>query len=172
MIWISWMTVLVFGTDFEWECVQSFGMELLCGLSRATYPQTVTNRLSPREKWIYYEKKWERFKGKHSLKSLLLKAATSSHPGLFHNSVSALSVCLYDWTQICHFNQPPSVQAFLLKKHIFFYFYMHHNCIDYALWTTQWGGDLMLKWIEIWSLYFPQPPSTFLGYIPPRWAFV
>lgn len=61
MIWISRMSAFIFCPDFELECIQLclFGMIklILCGLSRSTYPQTVTNRLSPRGKLIYFEKK-------------------------------------------------------------------------------------------------------------------
>lgn len=61
MIRIRRTSAFVFCPDFELESIQLclFGMIklILCGLSRSTHPQTVTNRLSPGGKLIYFEKK-------------------------------------------------------------------------------------------------------------------
>lgn len=82
----------------------------LCGLNRFTYPQTVTNRLSPRRKksftWVSERvseiQRWNRLE--------VGAAAACQHPPVslwFHYPLAGFSIRPRDFTQICHFNQLP-----------------------------------------------------------------
>lgn len=144
MIRISRVSAFIFCPDFELECIQLclFGMIklILCGLSRSTYPQTVTNRLSPRGKLIYFEKKKsDGFKGKKWLEvDATVDCGCPPVSVWFHISVSVLSIRPYDLTQLCHFNQLPFAPAlFLLYTFLLLYSYMCHNGIDSTLWATR-----------------------------------
>lgn len=144
MIRISRMSTFIFCPAFELKCIQLclFGTIklILCGLSRSTYPQTVTNRLSPRGKLIYFEKKSQTdSKVKKRLEvDAIVDCGCPPVSVWVHISVSALSIRPYDLTQICHFNQLPFAPAlFLLYTFLLLYSDMCHSGIDYTLWATR-----------------------------------
>lgn len=116
------------------------------------------------------KKKWVGFKRWSQHRATPASLHSSS---LAHRSVSALRMSI--WTQTCDFNQPHSLWVFHLEKRCF-YLYVHHICLDYALWTL-WppAEDMAVTWWwnehnEMPLLSTPPPPLPCPVLPLHRWA--